>query len=168
MNEYKYKTEFDYDIEKHIKILIKFNKAVRIFSLGMLIGSILLMIGVIINTKLQVMGFNFVAILLILISIMLVSANSKRSYRVRLKNIHGNVANIKFEYEFYDDYLTINRTGGDYESYAKLKYSAVVKADLVDDTLGYAMTKEQGVIFLNGSNIKEVVEFINSKIVVKK
>jgi hypothetical protein len=70
MNEYKYKTEFDYDIEKHIKILVKFNKAGRIFSLVMLIGSILLMIGVIINTKLQVMGFNFVAILLILISIM--------------------------------------------------------------------------------------------------
>ena len=84
------------------------------------------MIGVIINTKLQVMGFNFVAILLILISIMLVSTNSKRGYRVRLRNIHGN-ANIKFEYEFYDDYLTINRTGGDYESYAKLKYNAVVK-----------------------------------------
>ena len=29
MNEYKYKTEFDYDIEKHIKILVKFNKAGR-------------------------------------------------------------------------------------------------------------------------------------------
>lgn len=167
MNEYKYKTEFDYDIEKHIKILVKFNKAGRIFSLVMLIGSILLMIGVIINTKLQVMGFNFVAIILILISIMLVSINSKRGYRVRLRNIHGN-ATIKFEYEFYDDYLTINRTGGDYESYAKLKYNAVVKTDLVDDTLGYAMTKEQGVIFLSGSNIKDVVEFINSKIVVKK
>lgn len=165
MEEYKYKVEFYYDIEKHVSIIYKINKKLRVFSIIGLIGSILFYLGVIIHGLMHdgsERGTVVLAILLVFATGILLSSQSKRNLRNRLIKIYGN-NQIKFVYEFYDDYIKINKTGGDYESEAKMKYSNVISFDIVDVNLGYISTKEQTIIFLSGNQVKEIVEFVKSK-----
>lgn len=170
MEEAKYKVVFDHDLNKHVKVILKMVKGTKTVTLIGLIGAIVFWLGLVINSRVQDYldkGLLVLSIVLIFIFSVLCSSNSKKALKTRLLKIYGNNP-IKFVYEFYDDFVSINRTGGEYESQAKMKYSAVVKADLVDDTLGYVSTKEQGVIFLGGNQVKEIVEFVNSKIVISK
>ncbi len=44
-----------------------------------------------------------------------------------------------------------------------MKYSNVISADIVNANLGYISTKEQSLIFLSGNQVKEIIEFIQSK-----
>ena len=165
MEEYKYKVEFDYDIEKHVSIIYKINKKLRVFSIIGLIGSILFYLGVIIHGLMQdgsERGTVVLAILLVVSTGILLSSQSKRNLRNRLIKIYGN-NQIKFVYEFHDEYIRINRTGGDFESDGKMKYSNVIKTDIVEANLGYVSTKDQSIIFLSGNQVKEIIKFIESK-----
>lgn len=165
MDEYRYKVEFDYDIEKHVSIIYKINKGIRKFAIIALIGSILFYIGVIINGIRQggsESGTVILSVLLVLATSILLSSQSKRNLRNRLIKIYGN-NQIKFVYEFHDEYIRINKTGGDFESDCKMKYSNVIKTDIVGANLGYVSTKDQSIIFLSGNQVKEIIEFIESK-----
>ena len=166
MEEYKYKVEFDYSIEKHINIVSKMNKGTKTFSLIALIGSVLFWLGNVIKGMFfngSEVGFVLLSVVLILIFLVLLSSTSKKTTRNRLYKVYGN-QQIKFVYEFYDDYILVTRTGGDYESTTKIKYSALIKVDAVNENLAYISTKEQTVIFLTGSQIDEIINFVKTKI----
>lgn len=165
MEEYKFKVEFDYDIEKHVSIIYKMDKKIRTFALVSLIGVILFYVGIVVDgirNNGSDPGMVILAVFLIFFFGVLLSSRRKRIFRNRLIKIYGTDP-IKFIYEFYDEYIKIIRTGGDYESESKMKYSNIVKAESVDEKLGYISTKEQSIIFLSGNEVNEIVEFIQSK-----
>lgn len=164
MEECIYSVEFEYDVIKHARILYKLRKKGHVFSIIMLIGSILFYIGTIINSsKASSQGFVLLAVFFVIFALILLSSTSKRSYRIRLTKLYGKES-IKFKYKFYDEYVLITRIGDNYESISKMKYNNLIRCGQIEDRLGYILTKEQTLLFISGDKTNEIVTFIEDKI----
>lgn len=164
MDEYKYKSEFNYNMESHLKIICHINRKTKKSMIGFFIFALVNFIASIIYFFLNDSTEWFIiAFFMFLVFSFLLSSMSKKTYRKNLLNKY-NYSNSKFEYEFYDDYIKATKTGGEFESVSKIKFSLIVAAVKVESNLGYLIAKDQSVVFLSGDNIDEIIEFVKTKI----
>ncbi len=163
MDEYKYKVVFEYDLNKHVEVMYDVNKKGRKASFIGLVGAILFLVSAIINEE-DSTGYIILAIMFLFFSLFFHYSTSKKNYKKTLSMNKAYVGSI-FTYEFYDEYINIVKTGGEFESNSVMKYSFISEACIINESLGFLLTKEKSTIFLAGEEVKDIVDFVKNKII---
>ena len=84
-------------------------------------------------------GVFFLALSLVVVFVLIKNRKSKLSEAVK-KQIQEN-PNITTEYQFGEDYITVNQTSAKIECNTRIDYSYILEAKKMDDTSFYFVTR---------------------------
>ncbi len=165
----KNKTFYSYELLT--KMNIKHTKKVRrntlIYSLVTLVASVGLIIGCVLKDCLDSMtmyvGVFFLA--MSFISFCAFSANRKKKLQQAIKKSVDENPNKIMEYQFEENFITINQTSDKVQSNTRIEYSYINRVERIDDTSFYFVTKNNVFYVVEDEqNIDESILYLSEKL----
>ncbi len=167
MENYKYKTEYNYDVNELVLINRHMHRVRRTITyvafIVMVVALVYSFITYLSGNK-ELFAYIFIMLGLVLIYIGLISKHSVRGWRNRLLKQFPDYNSLVMTNLYYDEYIECKRTSNNVEGGSKIKYQHIKNCYQIKEELGYLLTVNKQVIIVTGDNTKEILEFVKNKI----